>query len=195
MDFTTRQVEIIEAATKLIGDKGIQNVTTKHLAKEMGFSEPALYRHFKGKTDILVSVLEYFRAQMYSGLNSLLPNEKTGLEKVHELIKYHFKLFANNPAIIMVIFAETSFQYDKKLSDTVNKLVNQKRQLVIKILKGGIEDRSVRADVDPEQVTSIILGSMRFTVLQWRLSDFDFDLNKKGHELWHTINLLIKNGD
>jgi AcrR family transcriptional regulator len=195
MNFSPRQVEIIEAATKLIGEKGIQNVTTKHLAKEIGFSEPALYRHFKGKTDILVSVLEYFREKMYSGLNSLLPNEETGLDKVHELIKYHFKLFASNPAIIMVIFAETSFQYDKKLSETVNKLVNQKKQLVIKIIKEGIEDRSVRTDVDPEQVTSIILGSLRFTVLQWRLSDFDFDLNKRGHELWHTINLLIKNGD
>jgi AcrR family transcriptional regulator len=195
MNFTTRQVEIIEAATRLIGDKGIQNVTTKHLAKEMGFSEPALYRHFKGKTDILVSVLEYFREKMYSGLDSIIASDGTGLEKIHELIKYHFKLFTDNPSIIMVIFAETSFQYDKKLSDTVNKLVKQKKQLVIKILKEGIEDRSVRTDVDPEQVTSIILGSMRFTVLQWRLSDFDFDLNKRGHELWHTINLMIKNVD
>jgi AcrR family transcriptional regulator len=192
MSFTTRQVEIIEAATKLIGEKGIQNVTTKHLAEEIGFSEPALYRHFNGKTDILVSVLEYFRVKMRSGLDPLLAKETSGLEKIHRLIKYQFNLFTHNPAIIMVIFAETSFQYDKKLSATVSKLLTQKRQLVLNLLKEGINDCSIRNDTNVEQLTSIILGSMRFNVLQWRLSDFKFDLNKKGAELWTTLSLLLK---
>jgi AcrR family transcriptional regulator len=195
MEFTTRQVEIIEAATKLIGEKGIQNVTTKHLAKEIGFSEPALYRHFSGKTDILVSVLEYFREKMRAGLDPLLAKQESGLEKVHQLIKYQFKIFSSNPAIIMVIFAETSFQYDKKLSKTVSKLLEQKKQLVINILNEGVSDGSVRNDADVEQLTSIILGSMRFNVLQWRLLNFDFDMNLKGAELWKTLNLLLRNKD
>ena len=195
MDFTTRQVEIIEAATKLIGEKGIQNVTTKHLAEEIGFSEPALYRHFSGKTDILVSVLEYFREKMRAGLDPLLAKQESGLEKVHQLIKYQFNMFTSNPAVIMVIFAETSFQYDKKLSKTVSKLLQQKKQLVINILNEGVSDGSVRNDTDVEQLTSIILGSMRFNVLQWRLSNFDFDMNLKGAELWKTLNLLLRNKD
>ena len=193
MDFSPRQIEIIEAATKLIGETGIQNVTTKHLAEEIGFSEPALYRHFKGKTDILVSVLEYFKMKMRSALDPLLAKQESGLGKIHQLINYQFDLFSKNPAVIMVIFAETSFQYDKKLSSTVNKLLKQKQQLVLNMLKEGVEDGSVRKDADLEQLTSIILGSMRFNVLQWRLSNFEFDVKKKGIELWHTINLLIKN--
>ncbi|MCB0409114.1 MAG: helix-turn-helix transcriptional regulator, partial [Flavobacteriales bacterium] len=47
MNYSDRQIEIIVAATKLISEKGIQNLTTKNLAAEMSFSEPALYRHFK----------------------------------------------------------------------------------------------------------------------------------------------------
>ena len=195
MNFTQRQVEIIEAATRLIGEKGIQNVTIKHLAKEMGFSEPALYRHFEGKTAILASVLEYFREKMRSGLDPLLAKEESGLGKIHKLIEYQFNIFVNNPAIIMVIFAETSFQYDKKLSATVSKLLNQKKKLVMKILAEGVEDGSIRNDTDIEQLTSIILGSMRFNVLQWRLSNFDFDMNEKGEELWKTLKLLIKNSN
>ena len=195
MDFTPRQVEIIEAATKLIGEKGIQNVTTKHLAEEIGFSEPALDRHFSGKTEILVSVLEYFREKMRAGLDPLLTKQESGLEKVHQLIKYQFNIFSSNPAIIMVIFAETSFQYDKKLSKTVSKLLQQKKQLVINILNEGVSDGSIRNDADVEQLTSIILGSMRFNVLQWRLSNFDFDMNLKGAELWKTLNLLLRKKD
>ena len=192
MDFTQRQIDIIEAATKLIGEKGIQNMTTKHLAEEIGFSEPALYRHFKGKTDILASVLEYFRVKMRSGLDPILSKQDSGLEKIHQLIKYQFNMFSKNPAIIMVIFAETSFQYDAFLSETVGRLLYQKRQLVINTLQEGVEDGSVRNDADVEQIASIILGSMRFNVLQWRLSNFEFDLTKKGAALWKTLDLLIK---
>ncbi len=193
MDFTPRQIEIIQAATKLIGAKGIQNMTTKHLAEEIGFSEPALYRHFKGKTEILVSVLEFFREQMRKSLAPLLVKQKTGLGKIKQIIEFQFSLFTKNPAIIMVIFAETSFQYDQMLSSTVNKLLIQKKQMVVKMIEEGKTDGSIRTDVDTEQVVSIILGSMRFTVLQWRMSNFKFDLNKKGVALWNTINLLIKN--
>ncbi len=193
MDFTPRQIEIIQAATKLIGEKGIQNMTTKHLAEEVGFSEPALYRHFKGKTEILVSVLEYFRKEMKGKLAPLMAKQKTGIDKVHKLVEFQFSLFTQNPAIIMVIFAETSFQYDQVLSSTVNKLLNQKKQMMVNIVEGGKADGSIRNDVDSEQLMSIILGSMRFTVLQWRMSNLQFDLNEKGIELCKAINTLIKN--
>jgi hypothetical protein len=45
----------------LIGDKGIQNLIIKNLALEMGFPDPALHLHFKGKTEILQSVLVYYK--------------------------------------------------------------------------------------------------------------------------------------
>ncbi len=192
MDFTPRQIEIIQAATKLIGEKGIQNMTTKHLAEEIGFSEPALYRHFKGKTEILVSVLEYFREQMRNSLAPLLQQQKTGMDKIKQIVEFQFELFTKNPAIIMVIFAETSFQYDKLLSSTVNRLLIQKKQMVSRIIEEGMKDGSIRADVDAEQLMSIILGSMRFTVLQWRMSKFGFDLNKAGLNLCNALNLLLK---
>ena len=60
------------------------------------------------------------------------------------------------------------------------------------ILTEGLKDGSVRKDTDVEQLASIILGSMRFNVLQWRLSNFEFNLNEKGDKLCETLNLLIK---
>jgi AcrR family transcriptional regulator len=193
MEFKPRQIEIIQAATKLIGEKGVQNVTTKHLADEIGFSEAALYRYFKSKTEILQSVLEYYKQKMRSSVEGIIAKPGTGREKINRIIKFQFELFTKEPAIIMVIFAESSFQYNNTLSNTVSILLNQKQELINRLLKQGTKDGSIRTDVKPEQLTSIILGSMRFTVLKWRLSGFDFDLNDKGAELCDTIDLLLKN--
>ena len=192
MDFTPRQIEIIEAATRLIGEKGIQNLTTKNLAGEVGFSEAALYRHYKGKTEILESVLFYYREKLKEGLTSIIQSEVTGLDKIKAMIEFQFNHFTKFPAMIMIIFAETSFQYDNVLSKAVAMILTQKRKMVGKIIQEGQKEGSIRKDIAYDQLTMVVMGSMRFTVLRWRLSNFDFDLVKEGKTLWNTFNLLIK---
>ena len=96
MDFTKRQIEIIKSATILIGEKGIQNLTTKNLAEKMSFSEPALYRHFKNKTEILKSVLLYYKSELKNELSAIINSEITGKEKIKAIIDFQFNHF-NKP--------------------------------------------------------------------------------------------------
>jgi len=192
MNFTKRQLEIIEAATQLIGEKGIQNLTTKNLAAEIGFSEPALYRHFKGKTDILKSVLVFYKETLSQGLQKIFSSDITGLDKIKKMIEFQFDHFIKKPAVIMVIFAETSFQYDSLLSKQVSEVMAQKRKMVGKIIASGQAEGSIRNDISADQLTTTVMGSMRFTILSWRLSNFEFDLLNEGKILWNTIETLIK---
>ena len=193
MNFSQRQIEIINAATELIGISGVQNLTTKSLAAKMGFSEPALYRHFKDKNEILRSILLYFKGNMGEGLRYVLIENKNGLEKILDIIEFQFNFFVKFPAVIMVIFSETSFQDDKNLSLTVKNIVDEKRNIVKEILLSGQKDGSIRKDIDVEQLTNIVMGSMRITVLNWRLHGFDFDLLEEGEQLRNTIKILFEN--
>lgn len=191
MDYSKRQIEIIEAATNLLSEKGIQNLTTKNLAAEIGFSEPALYRHFKNKTDILQSVLLYYRQQLKVGLEKILSDKTTGADKINGIIDFQFNHFTKHPAIVMVIFSETSFQYEDNLSKTVFALLTQKKIAMESIIKLGQNDKSIREDIDSSQLADIIMGSMRFTILRWRLNDFNFNLIKEGQLLWEAISKIL----
>ena len=192
MDLTKRQIEIIEAATKLIGKGGVQSLTTSSLAAEIGFSEPALYRHFADKNEILKSVLIYYKEFLREGLSGVMTSDITGREKIKAMIDFQFKHFTKFPAVIMVIFAETSFQHDSQLSKTVSGIMLQKNKMVSEIIQSGQKEGSIRTDIAPEQLANMIMGSMRFVILKWRLSNFDFDLIQEGKSLWNTIELLIK---
>lgn len=192
MDLTKRQIEIIGAATDLIGEKGIQNLTTKNLAAKMNFSEPALYRHFNGKTEILKSVLVFFKDNLGESIKEIFKSKSSGLEKIEKMIEFQFAHFSNYPAIVMVIFSETSFQYDTVLSKVVSEIIAKKRQNVVKIITAGMVDGSIRNDISAEQLTTIVMGSMRLTVLEWRLSNFEFNLIDRGGELVNSMRALIK---
>ncbi len=58
---TARQKEITEVALELISEKGIQGLTIKNLANKIGITEPAIYRHYDSKIDILIAVLDLFK--------------------------------------------------------------------------------------------------------------------------------------
>lgn len=192
MEFTDRQIEIIAAATDLIGEKGLQNLTTKNLAKKIGFSEPALYRHFKNKTAILQSILINYRMKMKGEVGQIMTENSLGSIKIKDLMGFQFGHFSNNPALVMVIFSETSFQYDKLLSKDVLSILNQKKELLENIIKLGQKDGSIREDFNASQLADIIMGSMRFTILRWRLNDFNFELKEEGNELWNGVKLILK---
>ncbi|MBK7271330.1 MAG: helix-turn-helix transcriptional regulator, partial [Flavobacteriales bacterium] len=71
MDIKPRQLEIMEAAGQLMTESGYAALTTKRLAERMGFSEPALYRHFKNKEEILLTMLHYLAASMEERLTDV----------------------------------------------------------------------------------------------------------------------------
>ncbi len=48
-----RRKQIVAAARKLIVKYGSEHITVRRIAKEIGVSEGAIYRHFKSKTDVL----------------------------------------------------------------------------------------------------------------------------------------------
>jgi hypothetical protein len=54
------------------------------------------------------------------------------------------------------------------------------------------KDGNIKKDISSIQLFRIIIGSMRFTVTQWNLSDGAFDLQKDGSDLFESIIKLIR---
>ncbi len=52
----TREL-LMDATERIIREQGIMAVTTKDIAREAGFAEATLYRHFQDKSDLLLAVM------------------------------------------------------------------------------------------------------------------------------------------
>ena len=63
-----RQHEIIQATMEIIAEQGIQNFTMATLAKRIGITDGALYKHFTSKKDILMSMV----AEVIRGLSTFM---------------------------------------------------------------------------------------------------------------------------
>lgn len=186
--FTDRQIEIMEAATNRISKFGIQNLTIKTLAEDINLSEAALYRHFKNKNEILWSLLEYFKTEIETRIQSILfktmPSEA---DKLRAIFNSQFQTFTDNPAIVSVIFAESIFHYDKKLSNKVSEIMHAMQTFVKQNIEQGQNNGQYGKLISASILTTILVGSIRMTVLKWKLSNHKSDLIKDGNAVLEGI--------
>lgn len=192
-EFTDRQIEIMEAATNRISKFGIQNLTIKTLAEDIGLSEPALYRHFKSKNEILLSLLAYFNSEMKNRIQSLpfKPNNTEG-DKLRAIFNSQLQTFINKPAIVSVIFAESIFHFDNSLSNKVSEIMDLMHQYVKTNIEKGQRNGTYNKLIGASTLTTIILGGMRMTVLKWKISGHKSNLMKDGTAVLEGILKMIE---
>ena len=191
--FTTRQKEIIDAAIHLIARKGIQEVTMKNLSREVGITEPALYRHFSSKHDILKGVLDSFQYHNKLIHNRSFDSGNTALENLQITVLQVFKKFTEYPELSSVIFSEEIFQNEEDLTARVTDLMVLNREVFKEMISAGIKDGSIRDDINKDDISLIIIGVMRLLVIRWRMSRYSFDLVERGDQLFRrTIQILLE---
>ena len=193
-NLTDRQSQIIAESINIISKQGIQGLTIKNLSKRIGISEPAIYRHFDSKIEILLTILDTFKQNSQYALAKIAVDNIPAVKKLEEIYFHHFKVFANNPALTAVIFSEEIFKNDFRLSEKVLSIMKTNQQILCDILKNGQSSNEIRNDTSAKQLALIIMGSLRLFVTQWRLTDFSFNLEKDGGDLWDSIKKLISRG-
>jgi len=192
-NYTERQIEIMEAATHIIGQQGIQEFTTKNLANYIGISEAALYRHFKSKNEIMLGMLEYFKLEMKNRLSSVAVNEnKTAGMDLRLIFQSQLQAFAAKPSIVSVIFAEGIFQFDEYLSGKVKEIMGLMHDYVKANIQKGQETGDYTNLIAASVLTTIITGGMRMAVLKWRLSGHKANLVKDGMAVLNGILKMIE---
>jgi AcrR family transcriptional regulator len=192
-NLSKRQEEIINAAIKLIGEGGIQALTIKNLSKEIGIAESALYRHFKSKTEVLDTLLDFLGSFIISHYEKVKALEISSFEKIESMISGQLRLFAENPPYAFVILSDGLYKNEKALYTKIFKIMERAKSIFTNIIDEGQRSGEIRKDIPGEQLAFIILGSIRLSVTQWSLSGFSFDLNTRGKILIKTLKTLIKN--
>ena len=191
--FTERQIEIMQAATQRIDKHGIQDLTIKNLAADLELSEAALYRHFKSKNEILMGLLNYFILEMEIRLYAITSQTEIKAEDLlRQVFDSQLGSFVKNPAIVSVIFSEGIFQFNKNLSDRVMAMMKLMQINIQSVIVRGINAGQIKEIADPSTITTIIMGSMRMTVLKWKLSGHKSNLLKDGTTVLSGILNMIK---
>ena len=188
---TERQKEIVEAALELITIKGIQGLTIKNLAKKIGISEPAIYRHYDNKIHILIAILEFFKSNTEQIFKKELNNDNKAIDKIEHLFTKHFNSFSATPSLVSVIFSEEIFRNEPILIEKISEVIDKNDKILTSIIISGQKSGEIRNDIEAKHLSTIIMGTLRLFVNKWQFSAYSYNLPKEGKKLVDSIKLLI----
>ncbi|MBN2552541.1 MAG: TetR/AcrR family transcriptional regulator [Spirochaetales bacterium] len=191
-DFTERQSEIIEHALQLIAEQGIEKLTYRNLAGTLGITEPAFYRHFGSKAEILLGILVYFECVRRRLFEDIRARSTDSLGAIEAMVAGHLELLQAKPALTTLLFPEEIRQGRRELEAKVREMMRFGHQRIAAMAAEGIERGEIRRELDPEQLALIISGSMRLVVSQWRLDGYADDLREQGKRLWRTLSAMLR---
>jgi TetR/AcrR family fatty acid metabolism transcriptional regulator len=188
-----RQLEIIEAAGKILTVSGVSGLTIKNLAKEMKFSESAIYRHFASKEQIIIALLEFLAKSMDERYTQAILSNQSPEEKFTTLFQNQFSFFKKNPHFVAAVFSDGLMEESQRINETIMKIMSIKMKHLMPIIIEGQQKEVFTNSIKSEELIQIIMGTFRLQMYKWRVSNFQFDITKNGNNMIKSVLILIKN--
>ena len=97
--FADTRDRIEHAAVRLFVEKGVAETTIKDIARAVGLSEGAMYRHFDGKDELVWKAFERHYVAFGATLKALADSEPTARGKVAAMIRGFCRAHDENPTL------------------------------------------------------------------------------------------------
>ena len=174
-------------------DKGITGLTTKSLAQEIGFSESALYRHFKDKEAIISLLIKYLVENINQRFEQILSTSTSEEQKYLSLFKSQFQFFKTNPHFIVIVLSDGLLDKSSSIKSEIEKLMQTNAKSFKTVIENGQKASVFNSTIEADYLVHFIMGAFRLQMLKWKLSNFSFDIEKNGMKTMNNLLTLIKN--
>lgn len=192
MKISDRQLEIIEAAGRILTSSGVSGLTIKNLAKEMNFSESALYRHFSSKEEIIVAMLGYLAENMDERYRHALKEDLSPIEKLSVLFQNQFAFFKKNPHFVVAVFSDGLMEESQRINESIWNIMAIKMKHLMPLVIDGQQKGVFTNSITSEELIHIIMGTFRLLMFKWRIADFQFDIERNGNNMIQSLLTIIK---
>jgi AcrR family transcriptional regulator len=176
-----RRRQIVSAARKLIVKYGSEHVTVRRIAKEIGVSEGAIYRHFRSKREILSLLIDEIENTLIADIENHY-TETSGLHALQVLghiINSHVSSVQQRSGISFQVIAEIISFGDKKLNKKINDVIDDYIGRIREILTCGVNAGEIREDVNLEATAVLFFSTLQGLVSIWALSNYSFNLQER----------------
>lgn len=187
-----RQLDIIEAAGKILTVSGVSGLTIKNLAKEMKFSESAIYRHFTSKEEIIIALLEYLANSMDERYTNAISSDQSSEEKFTALFQNQFTFFKKQPHFVVAVFSDGLMEESERINETISKIMAVKIKHLMPIILEGQQMNVFTNSISADELMHIVMGTFRLQMFKWRVANFQFDINRNGDNMIQALLILIK---
>jgi AcrR family transcriptional regulator len=163
-----KEINIIEGALKVFGEKGFEETTISAISKAANISDATLYEYFSSKDDVLFSIAKHYTQRELNRMRDVAHYIHSPKEKIRVIIQAYLEFYENNRLYTSV--ALLLLKGNRKfIKSEAYQVVRESAKTIVEAFKEGVSSGVFRKDLDPYIVRNMVLGFIEHLTIQWLL--------------------------
>ncbi len=153
-----RQQQIKRAVLEIIASEGLAQLSTRNLAKKIGLSEGAIFRHFKRKQDIILAIIQDIRTDMLERMCVVARQDAPADKRLFKMMCIQVKYILKNEGINILLFSEAAHYNDSVLKREIHDILSSQKKIFKDVIKSGISEELWSDRINVDDVVMLYMG-------------------------------------
>ena len=146
-----RKTEILDAAERLFFSRSYEDVTMDNIAQEVELNKATIYLYFKNKEALFATIVLRGVQILREKYQECMERQVTGIIKVALMGQAYYQFSQENADYLRLIhfYGSERFSTETPYTAEIGKGYGTNRMILQDAIQEGINDGTIRADLDP----------------------------------------------
>ncbi len=178
----SRKEHILQSLARMLENGPGERITTAALAKEVGVSEAALYRHFPSKAKMFEGLIVFIEETLFSRITRILEDEPSAQKRCEKILTLVLTFAEKNPGMTRLMTGDALAGETERLRVRISQLFDRLEAQVKQILREAQIRENLRCSVSPSILSNLLMANVEGRLMQFVRSEF----KKRPTEAWET---------
>ena len=187
-----RKAQIVAEVLRLADEIGPDRLSTTEVARAIGLSQPAIFRHFPTKSALWLAVAEDIADRLQNYWAAAEAGATGPHARLKALISAQLTAIAETPALPSILFSRELQVDNPALRDVFRKLLSALQGRLVAAIRELQAAGHLRRDVGPEDVAILLTSLVQGVAIRWTLGARGFVLVPEGLRLFDVQMKLLR---
>ena len=161
-----RREVTVETVIDLAAEQNPADITTGAIAKRMGVTQGALFRHFPSKDAILQAVMEWVSERLLTRIDKAPSAAASPLDALEAAFTAHIEFISEHPGVPRMLFGELHRSEQTVAKRMAHTLIQRYGDRLGRLVAEGKEGGELAATLDDKAAVTLFIGTIQGLVMQ-----------------------------
>lgn len=180
----SRRQQILESLASMLEASPGARITTAALAKQVGVSEAALYRHFPSKSKMFEGLIEFIEETIFSRIALILSEEGDVFSRCEKILYLMLAFSEKNPGMTRILTGDALAGETDRLRQRVAQLFDRVETQLKQILREAELRENLHFGLSIAATVNMMMAIVDGKVAQFVRSEFRIQPTTAWKEQW-----------
>lgn len=183
----SRREQILQALAQMLESNPGQRITTAALAREVGVSEAALYRHFPSKARMFEGLIGFIEETLFSRIKLIIGAEISATRQCEQILTLLLAFVEKNPGMARILTGDALAGETERLRVRVNQLFERLETQLKQVLREAELREGLRTEIPAGSAANLMLASAEGRIRQFVRAEFKRRPTEHWLEQWNCL--------